>query len=404
MTAPHAPMAGSPPIAEDRLVTLSNWQDAPANRWSFQHVRELVPTAVISRGSGPAWAIARDERDLGKVRFESRGRSWNVASMLEASETDGFLVLHRGRAVYEYYANDMTASTPHLLQSVSKSITAAVAGCLVGRGALNPSSRVDGVVPELKGTSFAGATVQQLLDMRTGTRFSEDYDDERADVRVIEQVYLLRPRTDADLPADALAYFATLSNGEEHGGVFRYRSVLTDVLAWVIEKTAGARFHEVVSRELWQPLGAEFDAEVTLDAHGNAMADGGMSVTLRDLGRFGQLYLNRGRRGRHEVVPAAWVDDTTRGTADSRAAFAASPEAEGFPAGVHYRNYWWVYDATAPFLYAAGINGQNLFVHRPTKTVVAKLSTWPSPLDPVKHAAVRDATLAIGYFLDGLWE
>ena len=76
--------------------------------------------------------------------------------------------------------------------------------------------------------------------MRAGTKFSEDYEDLAAEVRVYEQVYLWRPRTSSRLPDDATAYFATLKNDGPHGGPFRYRSVLTDVLAWVIERAGGA--------------------------------------------------------------------------------------------------------------------------------------------------------------------
>ncbi len=394
-------MKGPQPIPSEHLVTLANWQLAPGNRWAFQHVRELVPTAPIRRGDGPLWRLERDEVDLDDLLVDSSSSSRSLRALLDSSETDGFLVIHRGRVVTEQYFNGMTEDTPHLLQSVSKSITAAVAGRLIGRGSLEPSAQLEDVVPELAGTAFAGATVQQLLDMRTGTRFSEDYADEDADVRRFEEVYLWRPRRRAELPADALAYFATLENDEPHGGEFRYRSVLTDVMAWVIEAAAGARFHEVVARELWGPMGAEFDAAVTVDAHGNAMADGGLCVTLRDLGRFGLLYANDGRRGAETVVPAEWVADTVAGTPQSRAAFARSAESRGFPASAHYRNYWWVYDADAPLLYAAGINGQNLFVHGPTQTVVVKLSTWPTALDGAKQSALREATVAIGEYLEG---
>jgi CubicO group peptidase (beta-lactamase class C family) len=83
------------------------------------------------------------------------------------------------------------------------------------------------------------------------------------------------PRVDPGLPADAISYFATLRNDGPHGGPFRYRSVLTDVLAWVLERAGGARFHELVSAELWAPMGAEFDAEVTLDSRGNPAAVAG---------------------------------------------------------------------------------------------------------------------------------
>src|SRR5215510_8984604 len=194
----------------------------------------------------------------------------------------------------------MAPDTPHLLMSVSKSVTAAVAGVLAGRGQLDVSAPVTAVVPELAGTSFDGCTVQHLLDMRAGTAFNEDYADSEADVRTYERVYLWRPPDGRPVPEDAIAYFATLHNDGPHGGPFRYRSILTDVLAWVIERAAGDRLHELISRELWQPMGAEFDAEVTLDRRDNPMADSGVSATLRDLARFGLLFLRRGRAGRRQ--------------------------------------------------------------------------------------------------------
>ncbi|HKA95563.1 MAG TPA: serine hydrolase [Streptosporangiaceae bacterium] len=381
-------MAGPPPFPPGSRVTLANWQDPPFNRWAFQHVRELIPTARIPRGDGPAWPLRRAERDLGGVRFTSAGQEMTIAELLAQSCTDGFLVLHRGRIVAEQYFNGMAPDTPHLLMSVSKSVTAAVAGVLAGRGQLDVSAPVTAVVPELAGTSFGGCTVQHLLDMRAGTAFNEDYADPEADVRTYERVYLWRPPDGRPVPEDAIAYFATLRNDGPHGGPFRYRSILTDVLAWVIERAAGARFHELVSRLLWRPMGAEFDAEITVDAHGNPMADGGICATLRDAGRFGELYLRRGRRARREVVPAAWVHDTIRGAPDGAQAYLGGDDPSAYPARSHYRNCWWVDDPGLPFYYASGINGQHIFVHVPSQTVVVKLSTWPTALSPWLEATI----------------
>lgn len=394
------PMAGSPPFPLGRLVTLANWQDPPHVRWSFQHVRELVPTARIA-ASGRPRRLPSDELDLDGLPFAVGGRAWTVGRLLERTHTDGFLVLHRGRVVAERYRNGMVAGTPHLLMSVSKSIASTLAGILAGGGALDVASPVTRVVPELAGTSFDGATVQQLLDMRTGTRFDETYENPAADVRAYEQVYLWRPREDARLPSDALAYFASLSNDGEHGGPFRYRSVLTDVLAWVLERAAGARLHELIRDLLWAPMGAEFDAEITLDAHGNPMADGGISATLRDLGRFGLLLLQNGRVGGRTIVPRSWIEDTVRGAPDGPLAFRRGDNPPGYLRSSHYRNCWWVHDPVAPFFYASGINGQNVFVHPPSQTVVVKLSSWPVALSPGMRRATVRGVLAIAEALAG---
>jgi CubicO group peptidase (beta-lactamase class C family) len=392
-------MAGVPPFPAGSLVTLGNWQDPPFNRWAFQHIRELIPTARISRGAGRPGRLPRAERDITGLRFRSAGRELTVGEMLADTDTDGFLVLHRGKVISEQYFNGMTPDTPHLLMSVSKSIVGAVAGVLANRDLLDVSAPVEKIVPELTGTSFQGATVQHLLDMRAGTHFDESYANLESDVRTYERVYLWRPDApDAAgmRPADALAYYQTLHNDGEHGGPFRYRSILTDVVGWVLEKAGGARLHDLIARLLWQPMGAEFDAEITVDAHGNAMADGGISATLRDLGRFGLLFAAGGAESgrRRGVVPSAWIRDTIAGAGDGPQSFVAAGDAPGFPAGAHYRNFWWVREPAVPFFHASGINGQNVFVHVPSQTIVAKLSTWPTALSP-KIKMTTDAARAI---------
>ncbi len=284
----------------------------------------------------------------------------------------------------------MWPDTPHLLMSVSKSVTGLVAGALTGKGALDLTASVETIVPELGDTSFEGATIRDLLDMRTGTRFSEDYDDPEAQIYVSDRVYRWRPDDGKPRPADAIEYFLTLTNDGPHGGPFRYRSIVTDVLAWILEKVGQARFSDLVARELWQPMGAERDAEVTVDGHGNALADGGICATLRDAGRVGLLALRRGRTRDGQVIPDDWFDDTIKGAPDGSLAFTMGDGATGYPPGAHYRNCWWITDPELPMFGATGFNGQSIFVHVPSQTVVVKLSSWPDAL----NSALRRATVA----------
>ena len=364
-----------------KLVTLANWQEPPFNRWAFQHFRELVPTAPITRGAGPVAELPRAPRIVDPLAFTSvSGETTTVARMLAATYTDAFLVLHRGAIVTEQYFNGMTASTLHLLQSVSKSITGTVAGILIDRGLLDAAAPVTDVVADLAGTSFDGATLRQVLDMRTGTKFSEEYTDLKAEIRQYEQIIGWRPRTDPQPADDLWSYICTLDNARPHGAPFEYRSILTDLLGWILESAGRMRYAELVSRELWSKLGAEHDAEIAVDPHGHPIADGGISVTLRDLGRFGQTYLQDGFFNGSQIVPAAWVRDCRQGDDEAAAAFAASPQAARYPGGM-YRNQWWVKDPRRGVFLGSGIHGQSVFVHRPTQTVVVKLSTWPEALD-----------------------
>jgi len=389
-------MAGGPPYPPERLVTLGNWQDPPFSRWGFQHVRDLIPTARIARGDGPTWALPRDERDLSRVSVPFGRRSVDLSTFLTETWTDGLLILHGGRVVHEEYRNDMGPASRHLLMSVSKSVVSAVCGVLVSEGRLSPADLVTAHLPELAGTSWEGCTVRHLLDMRAGTRFDEDYANLDADVRVYEQIYQWRPRTNATLPADITAYYPTLVNDGPHGGPFRYRSILTDMLGWVMERAAGDRLANLISSRLWQPMGAEIDAEITVDGHANAMADAGVCTSLRDLARFGQLLANGGRRDGTEVVPEAWIRDTLTPDADSREAFLASnPDAEQCARGSFYRNQFWVFDAEAPIWRCSGINGQHVVIHGPADVVIAKFSTWPVAMADDLSLGTRGALIAL---------
>src|ERR1700756_4698977 len=278
----------------------------------------------------------------------------------------------------------------HLLQSVSKSITGTLTGVLVARGVLAPDDLVTAHVPELAGTSFDGATVRHLLDMRAGTRFDETYADPASDLRASEAQFGWAP---GPRPArDAVAYLSGLVNHRPHGGRFEYRSILTDVLGLVIERAAGMPFADTLGRELWGPMGAETDAYVTVDADGFPVTDGGICVSLRDLARFGRMVLDGGVVDSRQIVPAGWLADTLAGGEDSAEAFAQGEHSAELPGG-HYRNQWWVPAGQRVFV-GWGIHGQFLFVDRGTRTVIGLLSTWPTSLDPDRREAIMEAVWA----------
>jgi hypothetical protein len=377
-------------------ATLANWHEAPYNRWGYLHVSEIVAVATIDRGPGPVARLGEAPRDLERLAFPHGDGVSTISGMLTETDSDGFLVVHDGDVVFEWYVDGMTAATPHLLQSVSKSLTATFVGNLVEAGSLDPDAPITAYVEELRGTSFEGCTTQHLLDMRAGTRFSEAYDDMAADIRVYEQVCGWRPRTRADLPDTLYAYMPGLPNARPHGGPFDYRSILTDVLGWVAERAAGAPFAEAFSRDLWSKLGAERDASITVDAGGCALADGGFSVTLRDLGRFGWMHLQDGEIDGRRVASAAWIGRLLRPDPELASAFGGALSVAGVTGPrTMYHDQWWVLDPDAGIYVAIGIHGQMVLVHRPTRTVVVKLSTQPRPVDRSVFAYQMAGSLAI---------
>jgi len=381
-------MWGFPPPPQAR-VTLDNWQSPPFNQWGFQHVRELVPTARVSRGSGPASDLPARPAPIDGLVVHRNESTTTVASVLADTYTDGFLVLHDGAVVVESYPSGARPDTRHLLMSVTKSFVGCVVGVLVDKGVLDPHTPVTAYVPKLGRSGYDGATLRHLLDMRSGIAFSEDYLDPDAEVRVIEEVIGWRPRVHAGLPTSMYDYLLTLGKSGEHGGVFAYRSCETDVLGWVCERSSGLRMPELMAEVLWSRLGAEHDADIAVDPAGAAMHDGGLNTTLRDLGRFGQMLIDNGAaRNGVPVVPEWWIRDTHTGDPDSRAAFAASPTDTRLPGGM-YRNQFWVPHADRSVLLALGIHGQMLYIDPARRVVGAKLSSWPAP----QNAAMFSDTL-----------
>lgn len=375
------------------LVTLANWQLEPHQRWAFQHMRELMPSQVIDGNDVPR-ELPERLVDIAGVELETHWAP-TVTDLIAATDTDGFLVMHRGDVVFEQYVAPMTRRRRHLVMSVTKSVVSCVAASLWEDGLLDPEAPVETYVPELASSGYAGATVRTLLDMRSGIRFHETYADPDSQVRIMERSMGWAPRGLSD-PLGMYPYILTIEHEGAHDDIFEYRSIDTDTLGWVCERAAGQRMSDLISARVWEPIGAYHDAEITADPLGFAIHDGGLSATLRDLGRFGQMLIDGGRVGDRQVIPQAWLDTTLDPPADVRDAFARSVNEPYMP-GAWYRNqFWMVPGDDGPIQLALGIHGQMVFMEPSTGVVGVKLSAWPSPQDSDRLQGTIAAFRAIG--------
>jgi CubicO group peptidase (beta-lactamase class C family) len=380
-------MQGFPPAPEGR-VTLANWRKAPFNRWSFQHVREMVPSADIPNDPDAVRALPSAPVDLSEVRVPDGGEALSFDAFLEKTDTDALVVLHRGRLVYEHYANGMTAQTPHILMSVSKSVLGLLAGILAGRGELDPEAEVAAYVPEVKGTAYEGARLRDLLDMRAGVKFDEDYLATDGPIIEYRKATLWEPLAPGQTPMDLRSFYATLTKRDgKHGRPFHYISINTDLLGWAIERATGRRYADLVSAFLWRPMGAERSAYITVDRLGAPRCAGGLCCTARDLARMGLVFAEGG----NGVVPEGWLDDIVSG--GDREAWARSVAAENYPGlPMRYRSQWYVLERAAPLIFAIGVFGQSLFVDRANGVVMAKFSSQALPVDrELKMLTIRAA-------------
>jgi CubicO group peptidase (beta-lactamase class C family) len=396
-------MQGFPP-SPDARVTLANWQDPPFNRWAFSHMREIVPTQLIRRGYEMSPQPAEEYRDIGDVQVHRvDGSDVSVNTVFEETYTDALIILHDGKVVSESYSGETNFDTPHLMMSVTKSIVGAVAANLIESGYLHYDEPLTKYVPEFEGSGYAEATVRNLLDMRSGIKFSEEYTNPDAEVRVMEEAFGWRPASEREVPNSIYDYLRTLDQKDDHGGAFDYRSCETLALGWICERAAGEKMASLISRLIWVPMRADWNAEMTCDSLGTAIHDGGMCATVRDLSRFGQMLLSGGvSLGGEQVVPADWLRTTWTVDPDIRDAFDRSDAGPYMPGGWYRNHFWFLPRAHGDVLLALGIYGQMLYVNPGTKTVAAKFSTWPdAQSSQMMHDTIR-AFDAIGARLAGL--
>jgi CubicO group peptidase (beta-lactamase class C family) len=383
--------------ADSGRVPKSDWDRPPWNRWSFQHVQEILSTVEVGRGLGPVRRLPRNEHDLDGLTVTGiDGEATTLAALLDQTYADGFLVLKGGAITYERYFNGMDERSLHLSQSVSKSFTGALAGILAGRGIIDVNAEVGDIVPEFHSTAYRGATIQHVLDMASGVRFSEDYSDPLSDMGRADVASGWKPvprdvAPDIRWPQNMFDLILGLDVREhDHGGRFSYRSIETDVLAFVLERATGKRFAELLSEEIWQQVGMEENANITVDSAGYALADGGLSASLRDYGRFGQMILEDGGG----IVPARWIESTRAG--DHRV-FGA-PYTAILPDGA-YRNQFWIEDPRSRNLMARGVFGQLIHINFERQMVIVKLSSWPDFVNTAWTVATLNAVRRIGVAL-----
>lgn len=388
-------MQGFPPAA-DKQVDFSNYLRFPRTRWAFSHVRELLPTVAVGRGNGTASTlVAAPSNEIDELVFPlADGSSMTWTESLAANYTDGIVVLHRGQVVYERYFGALQAERPHMAFSITKSFIGTLAAMLVEEGALDDQAQVSHYVPELKDSGFGDATVRQVMDMTTAIRYSETYSDPTAEIWEYSRAGNLIPRPADYAGATSLYDFLQKVEPEgQHGEVFAYKTVNSDVLAWIVQRATGTSFAELLQERIWSKLGAEQDAYIVVDQVGTQFAGGGLNASLRDMARFGETMRNNGRFNGQQIVPEAVVADIRKGGDPAKFAPAGYATLPNWS----YRDMWWVSNNEHGVFAARGIHGQTIYVDPKAEMVIARFASNPvaanganDPISLPAYAALAD--------------
>ena len=383
-------MVGFPPPA-DKLIMQpeSDFFSFPKLRWTVCHIRELMPTKQVSRGIGSPkpFTYAKD-KNIDSIKFTplNSGGEMTWAESLSENYTDGILILHKGQIVYEEYFGCLSETGKHAAMSMTKSLTGLLAEILVAEGRLKKNAKVSSIIPELKNSAFGSATVLQVMDMTTALDYSEDYSDPNADIWLYSKAANPLPKPkDYKGPNGYLEYLQTVEKSGDHGEAFGYKTINTDALGWIIARVTGKDVAQLLSERIWRKIGAEQDGYMTADAKGMPFAGGGLSASLRDLGRIGELMLNRGKFNGQQLFSEKVVENILAG--GDQAAFAKAGY-NTLPGG-SYKSMWWVFHNDHGAIAARGVHGQTIYIDPTAEMVIVRYSSFPT----AKNAKIDPTSL-----------
>jgi len=354
LPASHAQV--SPAVREYRLHMFEPAVSVLANR-TFEL---MFDTARVDAGER-VWRLPHDPQAL-DFSYELERERLAAEGFAARTFTDALIILKHGRIVHESYLNRATPETHLNSYSMGKSINSILTGIAIADGSLpSVDAPIMDYMPELQGTAYDGLTLKNLLQMRTGVAWDDNF-------------FVPGPGRDAHVGAFVDNEIRYVSAAEEileragpPGQAFNYNSVEAALVGEIVSRATGVSLSEYLSERVWKPAGMESYAFYVLDGPpgvGKEFTAGAFNAVARDYARLGQMMLNEGQANGHRILPAQWVDEsTTPGPGTARPGFG-------------YAYLWWTIEDTDAYTMLGG-EGQFVYVDLPSETVIVKLSHVP---------------------------
>jgi CubicO group peptidase (beta-lactamase class C family) len=363
-----------------QMWNMDNWDEGgPLMRYVFLNMSEFWNHGLIDRG-GPVRELPADHRiEVGDFVTKTDRGEMTLDNYVNDSTVNGALVLHHGRVVYESYPQ-MYSEDKHNYMSVSKGFASTLVAILEDRELVDVTKSIDSYLPKLTGSGWEGVPVIDVLDMASGIGCLEGEEGAYSDPDTCYYHYeaslgWLRP-TDKTMDS-TFDYMASLESHRPSGEAFEYTSPDTFVLAWLAEQISGKTLTDLLSEEIWQPMGAESDGIIAAPKRGVPIMHGGISSTLRDMARFGLLFTPSGRAGTNPVVSDSYLAKIQLGgrpaifNADRR----DNPrKVDGEPA--RHNTYQWDFVMEDGDFFKGGYGGQGLYISPSRDLVVAFFGTF----------------------------
>ena len=343
-----------------KLATLYNEKSIAKN---FISINKIFDTSNPISASEKPFVFEKEDFEL-PDSYEFEGEQLNLIEGLEHFHTDGLIILHDGKMLFEKYWNGNTKDSKHIAFSVSKSYLSALFGIAIEEGLIKSiDDNVSIYLDDFEGTGYEDVKIKNLLQMSSGIEFNEDYADPNSDINRFAR---------ATAKGSSFRDFAkTLKNGKKQGTYNHYVSLDTQVLGMILESVTDMPLREYLYKRIWSKIGTESDAYYIADKTGTDMALGGLNATLRDFSKFGQLYLNEGSWDGEQIVPKSWVVKSH--TPDAPHLMPNAGDLSSSEWGYGYQ--WWIPGDPLTDYTAHGIFNQFIYVDPVSNVVIAKTSS-----------------------------
>ena len=343
-----------------KLATLYNEKSIAKN---FISINKIFDTSNPISASEKPFVFEKEDFEL-PDSYEFEGEQLNLIEGLDHFHTDGLIILHDGKMLFEKYWNGNTKDSKHIAFSVSKSYLSALFGIAIEEGLIKSiDDNVSIYLDDFEGTGYEDVKIKNLLQMSSGIEFNEDYADPNSDINRFAR---------ATAKGSSFRDFAkTLKNGKKQGTYNHYVSLDTQVLGMILESVTDMPLREYLYKRIWSKIGTESDAYYIADKTGTDMALGGLNATLRDFSKFGQLYLNEGSWDGEQIVPKSWVVKSH--TPDAPHLMPNAGDLSSSEWGYGYQ--WWIPGDPLTDFTAHGIFNQFIYVDPVSNVVIAKTSS-----------------------------
>ncbi|WP_308992893.1 serine hydrolase [Mariniflexile litorale] len=330
--------------------------------YTFIHMDKNLPTKIVKKANHPFIFPHIKNRPF-PTNFVYNGTTYNTLKFIDSSNTQGFLFIKNDTIQYENYWRGQKEDIQHISWSMSKSYISALFGIAIEEGYIKSIHQtVDEYLPELKGSGYDGVKIKDVLQMASGIKFNETYSDPKSDINRYWDGFIYGKSQDK--------FASTLLNEKPPGTYNHYVSINTHVLGMIIVKATNTSLTNYLHEKIWKPIGAEFDAYWLTDGEGMEMALGGLNACLRDYAKLGRLYLNKGNWNGTQIVPAAWIEQSTSIKEEH-----LSPQSKNSAhTGMGYGYQWWIPEGEEGEVLAIGVFNQHIYINPTTNTIIVKNS------------------------------